>query len=87
LTTRGEMVLEADYYSEKRLSFETDDQGNVTATAEEPAPTPGSRASGAPARPEAIAPGSEKPISARLFDELAVQRRNIWTCNGFAPVT
>lgn len=37
----------------------------------------GSRASGAPARPEAIAPGSEKPISARLFDELAVQRRNI----------
>ncbi|MFY8150645.1 MAG: hypothetical protein ACOVOI_01015, partial [Hyphomicrobiales bacterium] len=77
LTTRGEMVLEADYYSEKRLSFETDDQGNVTATAEEPAPTSGSRASGAPARPEAIAPGSEKPISARLFDELAVQRRNI----------
>lgn len=77
LTTRGEMVLEADYYSEKRLSFETDDQGNVTATAEEQAPTPGSRASGAPARPEAIAPGSEKPISARLFDELAVQRRNI----------
>lgn len=77
LTTRGEMVLEADYYSEKRLSFETDDQGNVTATAEERAPTSGSRASGAPARPEAIAPGSEKPISARLFDELAVQRRNI----------
>lgn len=77
LTTRGEMVLEADYYSEKRLSFETDDQGNVTATAEEQAPTSGSRASGAPARPEAIAPGSEKPISARLFDELAVQRRNI----------
>ncbi len=76
LTTRGEMVLEADYYSEKRLSFETDDHGNVTAT-EEPAPTSGSRASGAPARPEAIAPGSEKPISARLFDELAVQRRNI----------
>lgn len=77
LTTRGEMVLEADYYSEKRLSFETDDHGNVTATAEEPAPTSGGRASGTPARPEAIAPGSEKPISARLFDELAVQRRNI----------
>ncbi|WP_179506845.1 MULTISPECIES: ParB/RepB/Spo0J family partition protein [unclassified Sphingomonas] len=77
LTTRGEMVLEADYYSEKRLSFETDDHGNVTATEEEPAPTSGGRASGTPARPEAIAPGSEKPISARLFDELAVQRRNI----------
>lgn len=46
LTTRGEMVLEADYYSEKRLSFETDDHGNVTATAEEPAPTSGGRASG-----------------------------------------
>jgi ParB family chromosome partitioning protein len=77
LTTRGEMVLEADYYSEKRLSFETDENGKVTATAEEPVSGSTKRGSAAPSRPEAVAPGTEKPISARLFDELAVQRRNI----------
>ncbi|WP_084281503.1 hypothetical protein [Novosphingobium sp. B1] len=77
LTTRGEMVLEADYYSEKRLSFETDENGKVTATAEEPVPDSTKRGSAAPSRPEAVAPGTEKPISARLFDELSVQRRNI----------
>ena len=77
LTTRGEMVLEADYYSEKRLSFETDENGKVTATAEEPVPGSTKRGSSAPSRPEAVAPGTEKPISARLFDELSVQRRNI----------
>lgn len=77
LTTRGEMVLEADYYSEKRLSFETDENGKVTATAEEPVPGSTKKGSAAPSRPEAVAPGTEKPISARLFDELAVQRRNI----------
>lgn len=77
LTTRGEMVLEADYYSEKRLSFETDENGNVTATAEEPVTGSTKRGSAASSRPEAVAPGTEKPISARLFDELSVQRRNI----------
>ena len=77
LTTRGEMVLEADYYSEKRLSFETDENGKVTATAEEPVTGSTKRGSAAPSRPEAVAPGTEKPISARLFDELSVQRRNI----------
>ena len=35
LTNKGEMVLESDYYSEKRLSFEQDEDGNVTATSEE----------------------------------------------------
>jgi ParB family chromosome partitioning protein len=77
LTTRGEMVLEADYYSEKRLSFETDENGKVTATAEEPVPGSTKKGSATPSRPEAVAPGTEKPISARLFDELSVQRRNI----------
>ena len=77
LTTRGEMVLEADYYSEKRLSFDTDEEGNVTATAEEPTSGSGKRAGSAPSKPEAVAPGTEKPISARLFDELSIQRRNI----------
>lgn len=77
LTTRGEMVLEADYYSEKRLSFETDENGKVIATADEPVPGSTKRGNAAPSRPEAVAPGTEKPISARLFDELSVQRRNI----------
>ena len=77
LTTRGEMVLEADYYSEKRLSFETDENGKVTATADEPVLGSTKRGNAAPSRPEAVAPGTEKPISARLFDELSVQRRNI----------
>ncbi|MEE4539767.1 MAG: ParB/RepB/Spo0J family partition protein [Erythrobacter sp.] len=77
LTTRGEMVLEADYYSEKRLSFETDETGNVSATSEEPTSSSGERTAKTPSKPEAAAPGTEKPISARLFDQLSVQRRNI----------
>lgn len=78
LTTKGEMVLEPDYYSEKRLSFETDEEGNVTATTEEEPSGNGNRGqTPKPASPEAVAPGGEKPISAKLFDELAVQRRNI----------
>ena len=78
LTNKGEMVLESDYYSEKRLSFEQDEDGNVTATSED-APTRGGTSSqaGRPSTPEAVAPGGEKPISAKLFDELSVQRRNI----------
>ena len=35
LTNKGEMVLESDYYSEKRLSFEQDEDGNITATSED----------------------------------------------------
>ena len=78
LTNKGEMVLESDYYSEKRLSFEQDEDGNITATSED-MPTSGSTGSSAarPSTPEAVAPGGEKPISAKLFDELSVQRRNI----------
>ena len=78
LTTKGEMVLESDYYSEKHLAFETDDAGNVTATTAEDRPSSSGRSSNAPAaKPEAVAPGGDKPVSAKLFDELAVQRRNI----------
>ena len=75
VTTTGEMVLEGGYFSEKQLKMDRDDDGNVTGgTFEEPV----SRGSGskAPASPEATAPGG-KPISAKLFDELSVQRRNI----------
>ena len=78
LTTKGEMVLESDYYSEKHLAFETDDDGNVTGTTAEDRPTGTGRTTAAPAaKPEAVAPGGDKPVSAKLFDELAVQRRNI----------
>lgn len=78
LTTKGEMVLESDYYSEKHLSFETDEDGNVTGTTAEDRPSSSGRSSNAPAaKPEAVAPGGDKPVSAKLFDELAVQRRNI----------
>lgn len=74
LSTKGEMVLEPDYYSEKVLVLEADDDGNITGGS---FAAPTSRG-GAPksGKPEATAPGG-KPVSARLFDELAVQRRNI----------
>ena len=74
LTTRGEMVLEADYYSEKLLRLETDEEGTITGGAfETPAPRGGDAT---PGKPEAAAPDGKK-VSQALFDELAVQRRNI----------
>ena len=78
LTTKGEMVLDSDYFSEKHLAFETDDEGNVTGTSAEDRTSGSERTSSAPpAKLEAVAPGGDKPISAKLFDELSVQRRNI----------
>jgi ParB family chromosome partitioning protein len=77
VTTKGEMVLEPDYHSEKHLRMERDEDGKVTGGSFE-APT-GSRSGSSPAKPsapEATGPGG-KAYSARLFDELAVQRRNI----------
>lgn len=74
LSTKGEMILESDYFSEKNLRFETDEEGNLTGGSFE-APTTRSGAT-RPSKPEAAAPGG-KPVSAKLFDELAVQRRNI----------
>lgn len=75
LTNEGEMVLDPDYYSEKELRFEEDDNGQITGGAFE-APTTKSGGAAKPAKPEAAAPGG-KAVSARLFDELAVQRRNV----------
>lgn len=75
LTADGEMVLDPDYYSEKELRFEEDEDGNVTGAAfEESTSRAGMRPK--PVKPEMAAPGG-KPVSAKLFDELAVQRRNI----------
>ena len=71
LTNKGEMVLESDYYSEKRLSFEQDEDGNVTATSED-APTRGGTSSqaGRPSTPEAVAPAGEPaPPPRRLLQD------------------
>lgn len=73
LSHEGEMVLENDYYSEKSLTFEEDEDGNVVG-GETINTTSGGTTRTAP--PEATGPGG-KPYSARLFDELAVQRRNV----------
>jgi len=75
LTATGEMVLDADYYSEEELRFEENEDGAVIGGAlEDPTTTPGGVAK--PSKPEAAAPGG-KPVSARLFDELSVQRRDV----------
>lgn len=79
LTNAGEMVLQDEYFSETRLRFEAAEDGNLVATAEERSDRgSGGSVPAKPAhKPEAVAPGGDKPISARLFDELAVQRRNV----------
>ncbi len=74
VTPTGEMVLEADYYSEKLLRMERDEDGNVSGGSFETTRTP--RDNAKPSLPEATGPGG-KACSARLFDELALQRRNV----------
>lgn len=89
LSQRGEMVLDTTYYSEKPIRLGADgnlapegdgsssDNGDPTATigggsgsvANDPAP-----------RPETVAPGG-KPLTARLQDELALQRRDVLAAN------
>jgi ParB family chromosome partitioning protein len=74
LTPRGEMVLDAEYYSEEPLSVgetDEDDGGDVGG-----AGSTGSGRETASPPPEAVAPGG-KPLSARLYDELAMQRRDV----------
>ncbi|GAN14630.1 ParB/RepB/Spo0J family partition protein (plasmid) [Sphingomonas paucimobilis] len=83
LTPQGEMRLDTQYYSEQEILIERpDDNGGHVAEGDEPEQPSGSFrvGGGAPAEPtyrhEAVAPGG-KPLSARLYDELAVQRRDI----------
>ena len=75
LDRQGKMVLEPDYYSAKRLRFEEDENGNISGGAII-GEASGRGQNNTPSKPEATAPGG-KPVSAKLFDELAVQRRNI----------
>lgn len=77
LSQKGEMILDGTYYSERPLRMQHDEEGNVTGGefVDKVSPS-GSSREAAPPRPEAEAPGG-KAISARLFDELAIQRRDI----------
>lgn len=78
LDRQGQMVLDSQYYSEKQLRLEQGEDGTVTGAFEE---RPSRSIADKPApRPEATAPGG-KPLSQRLFDELAVQRRDILAAN------
>ncbi|MDE8654639.1 ParB/RepB/Spo0J family partition protein [Novosphingobium album (ex Liu et al. 2023)] len=79
LTPKGEMVLDTEYYSEEPVQVGGSDD---EAGGDEDSGTSG-RAGGTgrehaspPPRPEAVAPGG-KPLSARLYDELAMQRRDV----------
>lgn len=82
LTPQGEMVLDTQYYSEQQVLIDEpadDDQGG---DGEDGARSSGGfRIGGAKPseptyRPETVAPGG-KPLSSRLYDELAMQRRDI----------
>ena len=80
LTPKGEMVLDAEYYSEEPVRVgggdEEANEGEGTGTTSRSRPSGGRDAVPAPSRPEAVAPGG-KPLSARLYDELAMQRRDV----------
>lgn len=66
LASDGKMVLETTYFSETPMRDPGDDRGTSGSTG----------ATGKAPPPEKIAPGG-KPLSARLSDELAMQRRDI----------
>jgi ParB family chromosome partitioning protein len=87
LTARGEMLLDTAYYSERSLRL--DANGGVlddAAPREEPDgnDTSGIGGSGggeaAAPRPDTVAPGG-KALSMRLFEELAMQRRDVLAAN------
>src|SRR3546814_13291366 len=78
LTPRGEMVLDTEYYSEEPVRVggsgdDGEDDHGDDASGDGSAGSGSSHTPPAPP-PEAIAPGG-KPLSARLYDELAMQRR------------
>lgn len=72
LNSDGQMVMDPGYFSEEPIRSSEAGDGEVGATAAT-VPVGGSPVT---PTPETIAPGG-KPMSARLVDELAVQRRDI----------
>ena len=81
LTPQGEMVLDTQYYSEQQILVEepADDEGNEGEDGDRSSGgfrIGGPKPSEPTHRPEAVAPGG-KPLSSRLYDELAMQRRDI----------
>ncbi len=74
LSPKGEMVLDSEYYSEEPIRAR---DANDDTDAEDDDRSSDGRESASPApRPDAVAPGG-KPLSARLYDELAMQRRDV----------
>jgi len=81
LTPRGEMVLDTQYYSEQQIVIEhpgdgDDEDGEGGERSSGGFRIGGPKPSEPTYRPEAVAPGG-KPLSSRLYDELAMQRRDI----------
>lgn len=81
LTPQGEMVLDTQYYSEQQILIEepADDEDGEGDDGEHSSGgfrISGTKPSEPTYRPEAVAPGG-KPLSSRLYDELAIQRRDI----------
>lgn len=77
LSPQGAMKLDTDYYSEQPIRL--DDQGDNEGAGEGGGFTTGGRLGDRPKAdpaPETVGPGG-KPLSAKLYDELAMQRRDI----------
>ena len=82
LSPKGQLVLDSTYYSEQPLrtrapeGAEGEDAEGTAITGSLPIGGSSNGASTRAAPPEAVAPGG-KPLSARLYDELAMQRRDV----------
>ena len=76
LSRKGEMILDGDYYSETPIRLRDPEEVGDGESAIVTGGQSGVRLADTSQRPEAVAPGG-KAITARLFDELAVQRRDI----------
>lgn len=84
LTPQGEMRLDSQYYSEREIVMgkqmdpdeDRSDSGNCPDGAEDESVITGDVSPAPAPRPDAVAPGGKR-LSARLYDELAIQRRDI----------
>ncbi|MDX3911141.1 MAG: ParB/RepB/Spo0J family partition protein [Sphingobium sp.] len=80
LSPKGQMVLDTDYYSEQPIRTGSSGEGEDGEEDAGADGVTGGRVGGdhtpSQPRPEAVGPGG-KPLSARLYDELAMQRRDV----------